>query len=235
MLIYSSEYRPRAGAGGFWACVALCVFATAATAHAQLTSVSTTFSAPRIVDGGAASIFLDLSSAAWPVGSAVSKTTLSIDFGKWPDLSDDPPYFSEIGVVLQKLDTTFTVLDQITLIEIGSFNDGAFGSFFNGSITFDDSAPSLVNANPDELASGTFRPEQPLSLLSGLFSPYYELRLVDAAYQNPLTFRSATLTLFGAGVAATVPVPEPGTFGLAGAVLVGLLVICRRRFSFRFD
>ena len=193
-----------------------------AAVQAQLVTLSQTYSVPQIIDGGARSVFYNFSSFGLGSDFSILSARLAIDFAKVPDLSDDPPFFSEIGLTLRKLDTSFSVLGETTLIGIGGFNDGAPGSFFDGSLTFDDTAATFVNDDPDSLSSGVFRPMGALSLLNGLFSPFWELRIDDASLQNPFWFRSATLTI---AAAAAVAVPEPST--LAFVLLFALVVFAK--------
>lgn len=193
----------------------------AVSAQAQLV-LTQTYSTPHLVDSESVPILFDFSSNFVQPGAPIYRTTLSIEFSKTPSLSDDPPFYSEMGFVLRKLSSSFTILDQITLINTGSFNDGAPGSFFSGTITFDDQALSLVNANPDQPSPGIFQPVEPLSTFNGAYSPFWELLIDDASAQNPLLFRSATLTVFAA-------VPESSTMTLAGAGLLGVIVFLRRQ------
>lgn len=193
--------------------------------YAQLT-LSQTYRVPQPVDGEAFPIFFNLSAQYAKPDVSVIHTQLSIDFGKAPDLFDDPPFYSDIGLVLQKLDSTFSIINQVTLLNIGSFNDGSPSSSFDGVITFDDDAALAVDNDPDQPAAGLFRPIQALGLLNGTYSPYWELRLVDAVSGSPLLFHSATLTTT---VSAAAPVPEPASVGLAGAALLGVAMLRRRR------
>lgn len=202
------------------------------SARAQLvTSVSQTYSVPRTVDGGSTRIAFDFSSSLPPLGTmSLVRSVISTTFGKAPDLSDDPPFYSEIGFVLRELGAASNLLGAVTLIDTGSFNDGDFGDSFHGTITFDDRAASAVNADPDHLVSGTFQPVEPLSAFS-VYSPFWQLELDDATTQNPLTFTSATLTLFTrSAVPGTAdPVPESSTITLGGTGVLVLAVCLRRR------
>lgn len=206
----------------------LVLLCSPALVQAQLT-LSQTYSIPHSVDASAFPVFFNLSAQYCPPDAAIFHTQLSIDFGKAADLFDDPPFYSDIGLVLRKLDSSFSILGEVTLLDIGSFNDGFASTFFDGAITFDDDGATLVNSDPDQPASGVFRPMMALGLLNGIYSPYWELRLVDAVTGSPLFFHSATLTTT---VMATVAVPEPSSIGLAAGVsLLGLAMLRRRRLA----
>jgi hypothetical protein len=193
--------------------------------QAQLvTSFSRTIATPKTIDGGSERLLFDFSSTLPPMNSSLVQVTLSVTFGKSPSLSDDPPFYSEIGLVLRKLSPASSILTQVTLIETGSFNDGDFGTSFSGTLIFDDHAVSFVNSDPDQLIPGVFKPENPLSAFNGGYSPYWELVIDDGAQQNPLTFSSTTLTVFTA-----TAVPEPSSTALAGATVLGLAILFRHR------
>lgn len=211
----------------------LLALAFSTSLNAQLTTVLQTYNVPRVADGSAFSVFFDLSSQLSLTTASITRTTLSLDFAKQADLSDDPPFYSEMGFVLRKLDTHFSILKEVTLIELGSFNDGEPFTLFDGVLTFDDSAARVVNYDPDYLGAGSFRGEESLDLLNGAYSPYWELRVVDAAFQNPLLFRSATLSVT-ASIPSVVPVnnpvPESSTIGLTAAgLLLGVIGLRSRR------
>jgi len=192
-------------------------------AQAQVvTTLSQTYGVPTKIDGSSLPIFFDFSSTFVRPDAALIRTTLSLSFSKIPDLNDDPPFYSEIGLVLRELSPTFSLLREVTLIDTSTFNDGLPGSFFTGTISFDDSAARLVNVNPNQPSSGAFRPVEPLSAFSA-YSPYWELVVDDASTQNPLLFRSATLSI------SAVPVPESASIALAAVLGLGVLIGGRQR------
>jgi|GEM_PF-3356331 len=195
----------------------------ASAAQAQLvTTLTSTYNVPQKVDGGSLPIFFDFSSTFVRPDAALFHTTLSFEFTKAPDLPDDQPFYSEIGLTLRELSPTFMLLNQIRLVDTGTFNDGDFGAFFSGTLTFDDSAPTVIGSNPDVLTPGIFKPLDPLATFNGAFSPFWELVVDDASVQNPLRFRSATLSVFTA-------VPEPSAMALAGAGCLGIVIFFRHR------
>lgn len=195
----------------------------AVSAEAQLvTTLSETYNVPHVVDGGSLPVFFDFSSTFVRPDAVLFHTTLSLQFTKAPDLSDDPPFYSEIGLTLRSLSPSFSILRQVTLVNTGTFNDGDFGASFSGTLTFDDSAPTWIGADPDHLTPGIFQPLMPLGFFGNVYTPFWELVIDDATVQNPLLFRSATLTVFTA-------VPEPSTTALAGAGLLGVVILVRLR------
>lgn len=195
--------------------------------HGQVTSASETYAVPQWIDGSSHSAFFDFTGNSAATGAvSVSALTLSITFTKTPDLPDDPPFYSDMGLVLRMLDTTFAVLREVTLIEVGTLPDGAPFSGFSGTLRFDDAAETALVDAGDPLLAGAYRPFQPLAGLLGGFSPYWELRIDDASIQNPILFDAATLTLS----LAAQPVPEPAAYGaVASGFLLSLVVFVRRR------
>lgn len=195
----------------------------ASAAHGQLVTVLTqTYSVPHVIDGGSLPVFFDLSSTFVRPDSALFHTTVSFEFSKAPDLSDDPPFYSEIGFSLLKLSPTFNLLRYVRLLNPGTFNDGAFGTSFSGTVTFDDSSSTVIGSDPDRLTPGIFKPLMPLAPLDGIYTPFWAVWIDDASVQNPIFFRSATLTVFTA-------VPEPSTTALVGVGLLGMVVFIRQR------
>jgi hypothetical protein len=192
--------------------------------HAQLVALTESYNVPRVIDGTAQSIYFNFSSSGLSSSNSIFDVNFTLSFAKTADLADDPPFYSEMAFLLRKLDTTFSILTEVSLIDLGSFSDGEFGASFNGTITFDDDAASFVNADPDNLSSGVFKPVEPLAAVGQAFSPFWELRIVDASQQNPTFFRSASLSLL---VAAAVP--EPSTYALLGAAFLLALAVRGRR------
>jgi hypothetical protein len=223
MYTHASERRRPGLSSSFRAVFLTVALALTPSVHAQL-ALSATYAAPHYVDGFAQSIFFDLSGHLNRPDAQVLDVDLSVDFSKVPDLSDDPPFLSEIGLVLRKLDTSFSILQEVTLVEFGTFSDGAPGSFFSGALRFDDDAWLRIDHDPSTLTEGTFRGVEPLASLNGIFTPFWELRVVDASFQNPLLFHSATLNVLAA-------IPEPSTYGLFAATLLSLAVLRRRTTS----
>ena len=192
-------------------------------AQAQVvTTLSQTYGVPTKIDGSSLPVFFDFSSTFISPDVALLRTTLSFSFSKIPDLNDDPPFYSEIGLVLRELSPTFTLLKQVTLIDTSTFNDGLPGAFFTGTISFDDTASQVVNLNPNQPSSGVFRPVEPLSMFK-VYSPFWELVVDDASKQNPLLFRSATLSV------SVTAVPEPGSTALTAVFCLGMLISVRQR------
>jgi hypothetical protein len=151
---------------------------------------------------------------------------ISINFAKADGESFDPPYpggtpfHNEIHFRLD--DPTD---DAVTLIAPGSW--GGAGALFDGTITFDQAAATVVNAGAVPVA-GTFRPTGAGSLddYNGqLAVGLWELFIEDTVGLDSLRFREATLTIITEDFRA---VPEPSTFALLGLGGVAA-VIARRR------
>jgi hypothetical protein len=154
----------------------------------------------------------------------ITDVNVSINFAKADGESFNPPFpagtpfLNEIHFHLSSPNAT-----TVHLIEAGSFNNGA--SLFDGAITFDDEAANAVNANPNQLTAGAFRPTGPgaLSAFDGSSAlGTWTLFIQDIQALDALRFRSFALEITTAPVRAQVP--EPGTAILFAFALVALTV-----------
>jgi len=147
--------------------------------------------------------------------SAISNIAVAITFSKAPLLGIVlTPGFREVGFTL----TGAGISEELVDGSGGgrSFNEGAIGASFGGTVTFDQNAASVVNANPNQIIAGTFRPH------SGDLSNFvgadgignWTLNISDSS-----SFLSSGLTVSSWSLTIT-SVPEPASVGLWGLVAV---------------
>lgn len=146
-------------ATGVAAAAALLSFAT--LAGAQVVKIDSSFGS---VDGSQMYRYLNVSAADIPTGfsSAVATVTIGVDFDKYNVDSTGAPFYSDIGFTLKSPGGTL-----VKLVSPNDLGPGADGDFFTGILTFSDSAPTAVNAIPNTLLPGTYRPVGPDNL--GMF------------------------------------------------------------------
>ncbi|HEY5895416.1 MAG TPA: S8 family serine peptidase [Chthoniobacterales bacterium] len=164
----------------------------------------------------------DFSSFSAYDGTSITDVSISLTFSKAPDDPFSAPFYDEINIGLLSPDFSAGVW----LIPQGSFDWGADGDAFTGTLVLSDLAPTPVNIDFNKPQSGTFQPIESLSLFTGtLFassaSVPWSLLVEDTLAGAPLTFESATLSL-------TV-IPEPSTWALAGVGLAALFLSGTRR------
>jgi hypothetical protein len=149
----------------------------------------------------------------------ISSIVISINFAKAdgeafaPPFPAGTPFYNEIVFRLTGPSTT-----EVTLIEANSW--GAGSGQFDGTITFDQSAPSVVNFGAAPVA-GTFRPTGAGSLsdfLSQSALGVWTLSIQDTVAADSLRFRNFDLTIN----TDRSTVPEPGSIVLMSLGLVAL-------------
>ena len=155
----------------------------------------------------------------------VTDVNVSINFAKADGESFNPPFgtgtpfYGEVHFHL-----TGPTAAVVHLIEPNSFNSGSAGTFFDGTIAFDDEAASVVNVNPNQPAAGAFQPTGPgaLSAFDGSSAlGTWTLFIQDTQALDALRFRSFTLELTTAPLRAQVA--EPSSAMLLALALMALI------------
>lgn len=189
--------------------------------------ISATNSTPGTFDGEIANRAVTFSGfEAGFASGVITDLNVTISYVKAPSV--DRPFFEEIHFALIAPNG-----DTIELIAANSFNQGAIGSQFNGVQTFDQSAPTVVNANPDQPTAGTFRPTggplgslQTLNAFNGNSAMgVWTLFIEDTVLGDPLAFNSFTLDI----TTRDFSVPEPMSLLLMGLGLAGLALRSKSR------
>ena len=168
---------------------------------------------------------------------------------------DDVPRFNEIEFVLISPDNTnFTLISNVELPtddtykelvlddSFATFESGAVGASYSGTIDFDESASKSVDFDKDSIPTGRYRPDDDTLNSLNVFENESAVGtwrlfiqdnlgpLQDFGVESPLEFTSFTLKITTAS-ASHSPIPEPSSlavFSLA-AVGMGLGVLRRRR------
>ena len=142
-------------------------------------------------------------------------------------INSGTPFLNEIHLMLTAPDgtTSVTLISNDTTGTDQSFNTGDAG--FKGTITFDQSAATVVNADPDLLTPGTFRPASPpgqsLNMFTGLNAiGTWNLFIGDDVGADGLSFYEYSLTARTESVVDGGAVPEPASMTLAGLLGCGL-------------
>ena len=174
----------------------------------------------------------------------VTDVDISISFAKSDNNSFVPqggqlgtgtPFHNETEFALTSpTGTSFTLISNGFGIEtvpadsFASFNPGDYGSNFQGTILFDQDAAAPVNADPNNLTSGTFRPDDNTSNSLDIFNGEsglgtWSLFIEDNIAGDGLSFYEYTLTITTEAQA----VPEPTSAVVIG--FAGSLLLMRRR------
>lgn len=202
--------------------------------QANAVVISVTNSTPGYFDASSGTRALTFTPAQ--AGGTITNVTISIQFGKHDGQTfgvnpGGTPFYNEIEFSL--IGNTGGPALTANLISAGSFNTGSDG-FLDRTITFDESAGSVVNVNPDDPAAGTFRTTGFAGGLglnqffgSTLAAGDWTLVIRDTVFADGLDFHSATLNITVDGVST----PDAGsTFALLSLAIVGLGAL-RRRFT----
>lgn len=204
------------------------VLMSAVSGAATAGLISATNSTTALVDGSSTTRSVTFTGAEPGYGTgSVLDVNISIDFAKADGEAFDPPYpggtpfYNEIVFTLTSPDAIV-----MTLIASGSWGTGS--GFFDGIITFDDDAASVVNFDAAPVA-GTFRPTGAGALsdfINDFAAGAWTLGIADTVGLDALRFRSFTLNIT---TEDAVGVPEPATLSLIGAGLLGFAGLRRRR------
>lgn len=229
---------------------AAALLGVATAAGAQVVKIDSTFGS---VDGAKMVRYLTVTAADIPDGfsSVLTTVTAALDFDKYNVDPTGAPFYSDIGFTL-----TSPGGKVVTLVSPGDLGPGSDGDFFSGILTFSDAAPTTVNAIPNTLVPGTYRPVGPDNL--GMFRGgnaigTWTLSIEDiisgtefGESGDPLDYYGAILTLglkpLGPGDPPSGPppggpppgdpqsTPEPGPTALAAAgAAVGALLARKPR------
>lgn len=178
-------------------------------------AISVTNSTPGTFDASIGNRAVTISGFEPGFGTGViADINVTIDYTKVPDAAGQP-FFQEIHFAIIAPNG-----EVVELIAANSFNSGAVGAQFDGVQTFDQSAPTVVNANPDLPTAGTFRPTGPGSLndfngdsAMGTWTLFIE----DTVSADPLRFRSFRLDV----TTRDFSVPEPASLILLSLAMFG--------------
>ncbi|MBM4264268.1 MAG: PEP-CTERM sorting domain-containing protein [Deltaproteobacteria bacterium] len=212
----------------FWGCIGL--FSSMSPARAG--AISGTNSITGLFDASVGNRQITFTGFEPGFGNGViADVNISINYAKAdgeafnpPFPTFDRPFFNEIHFAIIAPNGM-----TVELIAANSFNEGAGGTNFDATQTFDQQAANVVNVNLDLPAAGSFRPTGPGSLndfngFSALGT--WTLFIEDTVIDDALRFRSFTLNI----ITDVFSVPEPTSLLLLTLGIVGL-TLRRRRFS----
>lgn len=165
----------------------------------------------------------------------IADIDVTVDFAKDssntyvpPDVLPVPagsPYFDEINFTLTGPSGTSVTLIDNTGINNGSFNSGAFGSYFQGSLTFDQSAALPVNFDRNQITPGTFLPATDGGNLDSF---HYENAVGTWSLFIEDDDNSDGLSFYGYSIEINT-IPEPSAFIMLAMGAVGVLAYAWRR------
>jgi hypothetical protein len=188
--------------------------------------ITLTNNTPSNVDNASITRVFEITPATSGFGSGViTDVNIAVDFIKADGESFDSigpsiPYFGEI---LLRLISPSGQL--VNLIQAGDFDNGAPGTYFDGTIVFNQSATFPANVNPALLQPGEFRPSASLDALNSTSAQgSFTLLVQDLDTADSLRFRSATLTVTTSDPSS---VPEPASMLLMPAAILALAGLAR--------
>jgi len=193
-------------------------------ASASIT-VTKTNSSGATVDGSSVNQSVNFSALDFAgMGSTITNVAVAVTFSKAPLFGVVlTPGFREIGFTLTGAGISEELIDGSGLSR--SFNEGAIGASFAGTVNFDQNAATDVNANANQIFAGTFRPDDgDLSNFIGASGVgNWTLNISDS---NAILSSGLTVSSWSVSITS---VPEPASMGLWGmAAALGALIIFHR-------
>ncbi len=208
--------------------LSLAVFA--ASTRADIV-IEQTNSAAQLFNGTSGSKTVTFATGLFPASADILDIEVSISFSKRAASVGTSPFYNEISFSFFKPE----VGPAIGFIKPGTAGFGFTGSFsegllgdpgFNGTLTFKQSAATVVNSNPDVMppSGGTYRPVDSMAAFIGQSgSGTYTLNIGDSANTGDpgLQFNSFTVRI--------TAVPEPTSLACLGLLATAGAFVRRRR------
>ncbi len=202
--------------------ILLLVFQHSATASVTVTKTN---NSGATVNGSSTSQSVSFSALDFPgLGTTITNVAVAVTFSKLLPLGIVlTPGFREVGFTLTGAGMTEELIDGLGGSR--SFSEGGVGASFNGTVTFDQNAVSMVNANPNQIMAGTFRPSD------GNLNNFIGADAIGnwtLGISDSRALASSGLTVSSWSVSIT-SVPEPTSIGLWGiAAALGAIIVFHR-------
>jgi len=207
-------------------------FLSAGSADAAITVITKSNTTTGFADNITLSRSISFSETDFGPNTTISDVNISVSFAKSNNnsfvgensaINFGRPYYNEINFVLTSPDNTSVTL--ISNAGANSFNSGSLNGF-QGTLTFDQSATTAVNADRNNITSGTYLPaDVPNDSLDafngGDAVGNWTLQISDDARFDGLSFYGYSVTI--------TSVPEPQNLALWGALGIAAVTIVFHR------